>query len=104
MGPAFLVIAPTLCSPAALLVMNPVACIGLGVAVVLISGIGGIIGRAIYEEVVKPIAIPIIDFINEKICKSLVNLANSVSNLMTKIFSEKEENKDDLTQKKWRGS
>lgn len=93
LGPAFLVIAPPLCLPAALLVMNPIACIGLGVAVVLMSGIGGIIGRTIYREVVKLIAIPIMDFINEKICKPLVNLANSVSNLMTNIFSEEEENK-----------
>lgn len=93
LGPAFLVIAPPLCLPAALLVMNPVACIGLGVAVVLISGIGGVIGRTIYKEVVKPIVDPIMDFINEKIRKPLVNLANSVSNLMTKIFSEKEESK-----------
>ncbi|WP_168463969.1 hypothetical protein [Wolbachia endosymbiont of Ctenocephalides felis wCfeT] len=96
-GPALLVIAPPLFLPAALLVMNPIACIGLGVVVALISGIGGII--------VKPLADPFTDFVNKKIRKPLVNLASSVknfinekvrkplSNLMTKIFSEEEESK-----------
>ncbi|WP_168463991.1 hypothetical protein [Wolbachia endosymbiont of Ctenocephalides felis wCfeT] len=83
LGPALLMIAPPLfLLPAALLVMNPVACIGFGIAVTLMSGVGGMIGKAIYEEVVKPLANSFTDFINEKIHKSLINLANSIKNFI----------------------